>query len=135
MSAAEQSTHGRPSTDVESPPDATIRIGVSTCLLGEHVRFDGGHKRDPFLVETFGRYVEWVPVCPEVEAGLGRPRAVVAHVYTAGGPCAPHPKIRGVRTHERPLTVEEAVWARWGRRAVTVPLYLLLGTLTVPSCR
>jgi uncharacterized protein YbgA (DUF1722 family)/uncharacterized protein YbbK (DUF523 family) len=74
MSAAEQSTHGRPSTDVESPPDAAIRIGVSTCLLGEHVRFDGGHKRDPFLVETFGRYVEWVPVCPEVEAGLGVPR-------------------------------------------------------------
>jgi uncharacterized protein YbgA (DUF1722 family)/uncharacterized protein YbbK (DUF523 family) len=51
-----------------------IRIGVSTCLLGEQVRFDGGHKRDPFLVETFGRYVEWVPVCPEVEAGLGVPR-------------------------------------------------------------
>jgi uncharacterized protein YbgA (DUF1722 family)/uncharacterized protein YbbK (DUF523 family) len=51
-----------------------IRIGVSTCLLGERVRFDGGHKRDPFLVETFGRYVEWVPVCPEVEAGLGVPR-------------------------------------------------------------
>ena len=60
--------------DVVSPPDAPIRIGVSTCLLGEHVRFDGGHKRDPFLVETFGRYVEWVPVCPEVEAGLGVPR-------------------------------------------------------------
>jgi uncharacterized protein YbgA (DUF1722 family)/uncharacterized protein YbbK (DUF523 family) len=51
-----------------------IRIGVSTCLLGEQVRFDGGHKRDPFLVETFGRYVEWVSVCPEVEAGLGVPR-------------------------------------------------------------
>ena len=74
MSAAEPSTHGRPSTDAESPPDAAIRIGISTCLLGEHVRFDGGHKRDPFLVETFGRYVEWVPVCPEVEAGLGVPR-------------------------------------------------------------
>jgi uncharacterized protein YbbK (DUF523 family)/uncharacterized protein YbgA (DUF1722 family) len=51
-----------------------IRIGVSTCLLGEQVRFDGGHKRDPFLVDTFGRYVEWVPVCPEVEAGFGVPR-------------------------------------------------------------
>jgi uncharacterized protein YbgA (DUF1722 family)/uncharacterized protein YbbK (DUF523 family) len=51
-----------------------IRIGVSACLLGEKVRFDGGHKRDPFLVETFGRYVEWVPVCPEVELGLGTPR-------------------------------------------------------------
>lgn len=54
--------------------DAPIRIGVSACLLGKEVRYDGGHKRDPFLVETFGRYVEWVHVCPEVEIGLGTPR-------------------------------------------------------------
>jgi len=54
--------------------DAPIRIGVSACLLGQEVRYDGGHKRDPFLVETFGRYVEWVQVCPEVEMGLGTPR-------------------------------------------------------------
>ena len=52
-----------------------IRIGISSCLLGEAVRFDGGHKRDPFLTETFGRFVEWVPVCLEVECGLGTPRA------------------------------------------------------------
>ncbi|MBI3030953.1 MAG: DUF1722 domain-containing protein [Candidatus Rokubacteria bacterium] len=51
-----------------------IRIGVSACLLGEEVRYDGGHKRDPFLVETFERYVEWIHVCPEVEIGLGTPR-------------------------------------------------------------
>ena len=51
-----------------------LRIGVSACLLGEPVRFDAGHKRDPFLVEVFGRHVEWVPVCPEVEAGFGTPR-------------------------------------------------------------
>jgi len=51
-----------------------IRIGVSSCLLGSGVRFDGGHKRDAFLTETFGRFVEWVPVCPEVELGLGVPR-------------------------------------------------------------
>jgi len=51
-----------------------IRVGISSCLLGEKVRFDGGHKRDAFLVETFGRYVEWTPVCPEVEMGLGTPR-------------------------------------------------------------
>jgi uncharacterized protein YbgA (DUF1722 family)/uncharacterized protein YbbK (DUF523 family) len=50
------------------------RIGVSACLLGQPVRYDAGHKRDPFLVETFGRHVEWVPVCPEVEAGFGTPR-------------------------------------------------------------
>ncbi len=53
---------------------ASIRIGISACLLGEKVRYDGGHKRDNYLVETFGRYVEWVPVCPEVEMGLGTPR-------------------------------------------------------------
>jgi uncharacterized protein YbgA (DUF1722 family)/uncharacterized protein YbbK (DUF523 family) len=51
-----------------------LRLGISACLLGHEVRFDGGHKRDPFLTEIFGRYVEWVPVCPEVEAGLGTPR-------------------------------------------------------------
>jgi uncharacterized protein YbgA (DUF1722 family)/uncharacterized protein YbbK (DUF523 family) len=51
-----------------------IRIGISMCLLGEKVRFDGGHKRDAFLVDTFGRHVEWLPVCPEVDIGLGTPR-------------------------------------------------------------
>jgi uncharacterized protein YbgA (DUF1722 family)/uncharacterized protein YbbK (DUF523 family) len=51
-----------------------IRIGISACLLGKRVRFDGGHKRDVFLTEGFGRFVEWVPVCPEVEAGFGIPR-------------------------------------------------------------
>jgi uncharacterized protein YbgA (DUF1722 family)/uncharacterized protein YbbK (DUF523 family) len=66
------------------PPEAPIRIGISTCLLGEHVRFDAGHKRDPFLVETFGRHVEWVPVCPEVEAGLGVPRESM-HLERIGG--------------------------------------------------
>ena len=51
-----------------------LRIGISACLLGQQVRFDGGHKRDAFLTETFGRLVEWMPVCPEVECGLGTPR-------------------------------------------------------------
>jgi len=53
---------------------STIRIGISSCLIGEPVRFDGGHKRDGYLNETFARFVEWVPVCPEVEMGLGTPR-------------------------------------------------------------
>ena len=50
------------------------RIGISQCLLGDNVRYDGGHKLDSVLIETLGRYVEWVPVCPEVEIGLGTPR-------------------------------------------------------------
>jgi uncharacterized protein YbgA (DUF1722 family)/uncharacterized protein YbbK (DUF523 family) len=55
-------------------PNEKIRLGVSACLLGEKVRFDGGHKLDHFLTDTLGRYVEYVPVCPEVEIGLPIPR-------------------------------------------------------------
>src|SRR5262245_48216710 len=54
-----------------------VRIGVSSCLLGEEVRFDGGHKKDAYLVNDLGRHVEWVPVCPELEAGMGVPREAV----------------------------------------------------------
>ena len=61
-----------------------IRIGISSCLLGQKVRYDGGHKRDAFLVETFGRFVEWVPVCPEVEMGLGTPRETLRLVRIGG---------------------------------------------------
>jgi uncharacterized protein YbgA (DUF1722 family)/uncharacterized protein YbbK (DUF523 family) len=57
-----------------SAPEAPIRVGVSACLLGRHVRWDGGHKKDAFLVDTLGAHVEWVPVCPEVEVGLPVPR-------------------------------------------------------------
>lgn len=52
----------------------TLRLGISSCLLGQKVRYDGDHKRDPFLVEVFGEIVEWVAVCPEVEMGMGVPR-------------------------------------------------------------
>jgi uncharacterized protein YbgA (DUF1722 family)/uncharacterized protein YbbK (DUF523 family) len=51
-----------------------IKLGISTCLLGEKVRFDGGHKWDRFLTDTLGQYVDYVPVCPEVECGFGIPR-------------------------------------------------------------
>jgi len=51
-----------------------LRVGVSSCLLGSEVRFDGGHKRDRFLTDDLAPFVTWVPVCPEVELGLGTPR-------------------------------------------------------------
>jgi len=51
-----------------------IRLGISSCLLGEKVRYDGGHKLDRFLTDTLGKYVDYVSVCPEVECGLGVPR-------------------------------------------------------------
>jgi uncharacterized protein YbgA (DUF1722 family)/uncharacterized protein YbbK (DUF523 family) len=51
-----------------------IRLGVSACLLGQNVRYDGQHKLDHFITDTLGRYVDYVPVCPEVECGFGVPR-------------------------------------------------------------
>ena len=57
--------------------DDLIRIGISSCLLGERVRYDGGHKQDHFLTDVIGRHVEWVAVCPEFEIGLGVPREPV----------------------------------------------------------
>ena len=53
---------------------AVPRVGISRCLLGEAVRYDGAHKYEPSVVETLGAHVEWVPVCPEVEVGMGVPR-------------------------------------------------------------
>lgn len=51
-----------------------IRIGVSSCLLGEHVRYDGLHKRDRYICDILGKFVSWYPVCPEVECGMPIPR-------------------------------------------------------------
>jgi len=56
---------------------ARLKIGISSCLLGQKVRYDGGHKRDRFLTDILGEYVDWVPVCPEVEIGLGTPRPTI----------------------------------------------------------
>ena len=63
-----------------------IRLGISSCLLGEKVRYDGGHKLDHYIRETLGRYVDWVSVCPEVEYGLPVPREAMHLVATAEGP-------------------------------------------------
>ncbi len=54
--------------------EGKIRLGVSSCLLGNKVRYDGGHQQDRFLTDTLGQYVEYVAVCPEVECGLTIPR-------------------------------------------------------------
>ena len=58
-----------------------LRVGISACLLGEPVRYDGGHKHDPSLIGALGGCVEWVPVCPEVEVGLGVPRPPMRLVH------------------------------------------------------
>jgi uncharacterized protein YbgA (DUF1722 family)/uncharacterized protein YbbK (DUF523 family) len=71
-----------------------IRLGISTCLLGENVRYDGGHKLDHYLTETLGHYVAYVPVCPEVECGLGTPRE---SMRLEGRP--ENPRLVTTRTH------------------------------------
>jgi uncharacterized protein YbgA (DUF1722 family)/uncharacterized protein YbbK (DUF523 family) len=71
-----------PSETTETP----IRIGISACLLGEKVRFDAGHKRDAFIVETLGQFFHWVPVCPEMEIGLGTPRETLRLIGDAAAP-------------------------------------------------
>ena len=83
-----------------------IRLGISSCLLGENVRYDGGHKRDRFIIETLGQFVEFVPVCPEVECGLPVPRE---SMHLAGDPQSP----RLVTTRSKIDHTERMVhWAR-----------------------
>src|SRR5206468_10083334 len=72
--------------DHAQPRHRNVRLGVSACLLGQAVRYDGGHKRDSFLTETLGPFVEWVPVCPEVEIGLPIPRTPIRLVGAARAP-------------------------------------------------
>jgi uncharacterized protein YbgA (DUF1722 family)/uncharacterized protein YbbK (DUF523 family) len=103
-----------------SPDDAAggrspIRIGISACLLGEEVRFDGGHKRDRFLTDVLGPHVTWVPVCPEVEMGLGTPRETLRLVRARPAEAAE----RLVRT--RMLTTRTGIdhtagMASWAKR-------------------
>ncbi len=66
-----------------------LRLGVSACLMGHRVRWDGGHRLEPLLGEL-GSLVEWVPVCPEMEAGFGVPRDPME---LAGDPAAPRLRV------------------------------------------
>lgn len=83
-----------------------IRLGISACLLGQNVRYDGGHKLDHFLRDTLGRYVEYVPVCPEVGCGLPVPREAMRLVGTPDAP-----RLVTVNTG-RDLTDQMIRWAR-----------------------
>lgn len=62
-----------------------IVVGISACLLGQAVRFDGGHKRAEFCERELGRYFSFVPICPEVAIGLGVPRPSIRLVQRADG--------------------------------------------------
>ena len=106
-----------------------IRLGVSACLLGDQVRYDGGHKRDAFLTDTLGPFVEWVRVCPEVEVGLGVPRPPIRLVGDAAAP-----RLVVEKTGED-LTTRMQGWAR--RRAAELATLGLHGYVlkkSSPSC-
>src|SRR5262245_24328646 len=60
------------------------KVGISACLLGRRVRYDGGHKREPFLTDLLGKFVDFLPICPEVEAAMGVPRESVRLVKVSG---------------------------------------------------
>jgi uncharacterized protein YbgA (DUF1722 family)/uncharacterized protein YbbK (DUF523 family) len=67
------------------PPREEIRIGISSCLLGEEVRYDGGHKRNALVTGALSRFMTFVPVCPEVELGMPVPRPAIRLVRLDGG--------------------------------------------------
>jgi uncharacterized protein YbbK (DUF523 family) len=113
-------------------PDAALpklRLGISSCLLGAEVRYDGGHKRNSFLADILGRRVEWVPVCPEVEVGMGTPRPPIRLERHEG-------KIRLVMpSTSEDLTDRMQAWAE--RRAATLRALDLDGYVLKkdsPSC-
>src|SRR3954447_7410369 len=78
------------------------RIAVSSCLLGEPVRYNGGHSRDRFLSGALAEHVDWVPICPEMEIGLGTPRETLRLERGSGGPRLMTRKTRGDLTE--PMT-------------------------------
>ncbi len=105
-----------------------IRLGISSCLLGEQVRFDGGHKRDTFINEALGRFFEFIPVCPEVAIGLGIPRQPIRLV---GNPAAP----RAVGVRDPDLDVSDALGnygMRMGRKLGDISGYIF--KKGSPSC-
>lgn len=86
--------------------DNRIKIGISACLLGRNVRYNGRHKRDRFITDSLGQSVEYMPVCPEVECGFGTPRE---SLHLTGDPAAP--RLVSTRTH-RDFTEQMVKWAR-----------------------
>lgn len=81
--------------DQNSPINSKIKLGVSACLLGENVRYSGQHAKDDYVAETLSDFFEWVPVCPEVEVGMGTPRETV-HLEGSKD----HPRMVGSKTQK-----------------------------------
>ena len=115
----------KPDPEDTSPP---VLIGVSACLLGEKVRFDGNHKRDTYICDTLGEYFQFVPVCPEVAIGLGVPRPTIRLI---GDPQAPHAV--GVLNPELDVTSKLQQYSRRAARELPMLSGFLLKSKS-PSC-
>jgi uncharacterized protein YbbK (DUF523 family) len=70
------------------------RVGISRCLLGDEVRYDGTHRLDEAVIASLGPHVEWVAVCPEVEIGMGTPREPIQLVRSADGVASLDTRVR-----------------------------------------
>jgi len=105
------------------------RVGISSCLLGQPVRYDGGHKREASILETLGPLVEWVPVCPEIDIGLGVPRPPIDLRQTSRGITLVMPETG------RDLTAEMRAYA--GKKVAALAAMQLSGYVLKsksPSC-
>ncbi|MBT3048031.1 MAG: DUF523 and DUF1722 domain-containing protein [Candidatus Thiodiazotropha sp. (ex Clathrolucina costata)] len=112
----------------ETPYPQQPIIGISACLLGHNVRYDGGHKRDSFITETLGREVEFLPVCPEAAIGLGVPRPMI---HLVGNPL--QPRLVGVQDPTMDVTRRmEAYAADQARQLNGISGYIL--KKNSPSC-
>jgi uncharacterized protein YbbK (DUF523 family) len=117
-------------------PVTRPRVGISRCLLGEDVRYDGTHKLDADLIAALAPHVEWVPVCPEVEVGMGTPREPIQLVAREDGVPSGDARVRllGVNSGED-WTGRMHAWA--GARAAALHRLELSGFILKarsPSC-
>ena len=83
-----------------------IRLGVSACLLGQNVRYNGGHTRDPYIIQTLGPFAEYLPVCPEVECGMPVPREAMRLVGDVE-----NPSLMTIKTG-KDMTGQMKTWAK-----------------------
>jgi uncharacterized protein YbgA (DUF1722 family)/uncharacterized protein YbbK (DUF523 family) len=126
-------SHRKPASGPEvvaggEEPSEKIRVGISSCLLGAKVRYDGGHKQDAYINGTLAQYFDFVPVCPEVAIGLGTPREPIRLVGDPGSPRAV-----GVRDPSRDATERLARYGtEMGRTLQDISGYIL--KRASPSC-
>lgn len=113
-------------------PQERIAVGISSCLLGEEVRYDGGHKRDAYINGTLADYFDFVPVCPEVAIGLGTPRQPIRLIREKGD-SAREARVQGVRDPELDVTDELAEYGR-AQAAELTGIHGYIFKRASPSC-